>query len=337
MEIEPIKREKSTKKLVIMIFMVLLLIVIVGATSYAFFNYTKTGVNNTIETGTISFDFVNNNPNINIGNAFPIDSEDLDTTYESTFTITSHNTITEGIMYRVYAVYGEEVTGKTRLLDDVMSFQFIPATDGNGFTTTINNYSTAGSIQFVNGKALISAGLVKNTTDLTSKTYKIKMWIDSSKILISSTTKRANNAEGNPSLADTTSGNATANRYTRNDNTLVSTTLYPASNEHSGKIVYTTKEYKNSYYSIRIAVEAEEKGQNEDLVYFDANGGTVNQLYQNVTIGQAYGLLPSPQRTGYSFLGWKINEADANYITSSTTVSLTTDHVLKAIWQENNG
>ena len=257
MEYEPIKKSVKRKRLFIMIFTFVLLILALGTVTYAFYQYTRTGDNNTLKTGRVEFEFTDNNPSIIIGNAFPIDSEDIDVIYERSFTITAYTTLPEGLKYNVYAVYGDNETGKTRLLDDVMSLEFVPVTDGDGFTTTINNYDTAKPLSFVNGKALISTGLVKDTSNLTTKTYKVRMWIDSSKILISSTTKRANNVEGNPSVADTSNGCVTADRYIKNDNNLVSTTLYPADSEYAGKIVYTTNEFRNSFYSIKIAVEAE--------------------------------------------------------------------------------
>ena len=154
---------------------------------------------------------------------------------------------------------GDAVSGKTRLRDDAISVMFIPPTNANGFTNTVNNCSTSTSLTFTNGKALVASGLIKNTTNLISKTYTLKLWIDSSKISISSTTKRANNIEGNPSLADSTTGTTTATRYMRNNNSEASTiTLYPAKASQVGKIIYTTNEFSNSYYSFKIIIEANE-------------------------------------------------------------------------------
>lgn len=322
------------KKLIIGIVAIFLVIAAVISTTYAFFNFTRTGAPNVFETARINFEF-SDTSNINIGNAFPIDQSELDNNYESNFTITAHTTLSNGIKYRVYAIPGDVETGKTRLLDSVMSMEFDPADDGNGFTTLLNNYSTAKSPHFVNGKALISTGIVKNTQDLTTKSYKVKLWIDSNKIHVSSTVKRANNAEGNPSLADSTTGTVTANRDIKNDGNLVETTLYPAKDDYADKIIYTTSELNNSYYSIKIVVEATENTDDE-IVYFDANGGTVNMDTKVVKVGQTYGNLPIPQRTGYTFLGWKINDNDENYIISSIAVVQNVDHVLKAIWQKNS-
>lgn len=255
------KLEKKNNEIKVLIAITAFIILgTVLATSFAFFNYTRTGSNNSLGTGYIKFNFDDGSSEIIKGNAFPIEEDDVDNTVTKTFSLTGHTTYSEGMVYNIYAVYGDNVTGKTRLRDDVISFEFTPASDGSGFTNEINNASTPTSLTFTNGKALIASGIIKNTTELTTKTgYTVKLWIDSSKMNISSTTKRATNAEGNPSLADATSGTTTATRYMRNDTTEARTiTLYPAITSQQGKIIYTTNEFSNSFYSFKIVVEADE-------------------------------------------------------------------------------
>ena len=237
----------------------LLVIIACMLITYAFFNYTRTGPSNSVTTSQLLFEFAAGNQNIDIGNANPISYSDIGAINEITFTLKGSSNLTEGIKYTIYAVEGDTVTGKNRLSDSVISMVFEPATDADGYTTTLNNYSTPTSPNFTNGRIAISNGIVRNNDiDLAAKTYKIKLWIDSSKILVSSTTKRQNNAEGNPSVADTSEGNVTEGRYIENDNNLVNTTLYPADINYTGRIVYTTNEFANSYYSIKIVVEAQD-------------------------------------------------------------------------------
>lgn len=256
----------SNKKTFVMkpevrILLTVIFFIIVGVAltvSYAFFSYSKTGNNNIMGVGYINFNF-NEGSNLEKGDIIPIDAADVDNTITKTFDITSHTTYSKGIKYDVYLLYGDAVSGKTRLRDDVISVMFIPPTNANGFTNSVNNCSTATSLTFTNGKALVASGLIKNTSNLISKTYTLKLWIDSSKISISSTTKRTNNTEGNPSLAVSTSGTTTATRYMRNNSNESSTiTLYPAKASQVGKIIYTTNEFSNSYYSFKIIIEANE-------------------------------------------------------------------------------
>ena len=248
----------QSKEIKIIVYVLILIIVcVVVGSAFAFFNYTKSGSNNAIETGYVSFAFDDGNAEFSKGNNFPVETSDVDNTLSKNFSLTAHTTFSQGIAYNIYVVYGDSVSGKTRFRDDVMTFQFIPPANGNGFTTTVNNYSSPSSLTFTNGKALISSGTIQNTSASTTKNYTVKMWIDSSKMSISSTTKRANNAEGNPSLADSTTGNTTATRYMTNDTSVASTvTLYPAITSQQGKIIYTTNEFANSYYSFKIVVEA---------------------------------------------------------------------------------
>lgn len=250
-------KKNNELKILISVLVLIILVTILGST-YAFFNYTRTGSTNTVSTGHISFNF-NDGSDLTLGNAFPATSSDVNNVLSKTFTITAHTTLDAGIHYNVYVVYGDAVTGKTRFRDDIMTFQYVPPADGNGFTTLTNNYSSPASLTFVSGKALIASGLVRNTTASTTKTFTLNAWIDSDKMNISSTTKRATLAEGNPSLAVSTSGTTTATRYMTNDNTESSTvTLYPAITSQQGKIIYTTYEFANSYYSYKILIEAED-------------------------------------------------------------------------------
>ena len=317
--------DKSKK--IILVLLVVAILIITGASTYAFFQYTRIGGTNLISTSQVVFEFTDSAA-ISLGNVAPIEQEDIDNVLESNFTITAHNSLSDGVRYKVYAVYGDNEQNKTRLVDNVMSLEFTPAADANGFTNMINNYATAKSPVFVDGQALISTGIIKDTTASTVKSYNVKLWIDSSKILVSSTTKRANNNEGHPSLADTTGGEVTIDRYIKNDNNLISTTIFPAESVDANKIVYTTKEFSNSYYSIKIVVEAEEVKEDEYLVYFDTNGGTLSTETKMVTVGSTYGTLPEPHRDGYTFLGWNgknlLNLEVDESVPSNTTMVNTT-------------
>ena len=330
-----VEHGKNKEVFILIGILVFIILVAVLGSTYAFFNYTKAGTTNSVGTGYIYFDY-DEDTAVSVGNGFPITSDDVDKQLSQDFSITSHTTYAKGIKYRVYVVPGDAVSGKTSLRDDVISFEFTPPANGNGFTTQINNYSIPSSLTFTNGKALIATGLISGTTGLTTKDFNIKFWIDSNKISVSSTTKRATLAEGNPSLADATTGTTTAGRYMDNGSVLETVTLYPAKVSQQGKIIYTTKEFANSYYGVKLLIEAEENNDT-NIIYLDANGGSVNNTIYTVTPNEYYPNLPTPTRTGYSFLGWVDPlVSESTYITSSTTVTKTVDHVLEAIWQANS-
>lgn len=68
------------------------------------------------------------------------------------------------------------------------------------------------------------------------------------------------------------------------------------------------------------------------VVTFNANGGSVSQSTKTVTYGSTYGTLPTPTRTGYTFLGWYTSSSGGSQVTSSTTVSTASNHTLYAHW-----
>lgn len=248
------------------VFSTLLMATLVSAT-FAFFNYTRTGGSNTLSTGLIDFSFTDDTL-MDLSNEFPQDVDmtnqeevSMKSTHTGSLNISGHNTLTDGVRYSIYVVHGDDISGKQRLADSSIKFQLTPnfTSGSNGFTVLSNDYATPTNLVFDNeGKALISTGLVKDTTQLTTVSYNFYMWIDSGTTHISSTTKRATLAEGNPSLADTTSGTTTAGRYMKNDGVLTTETLYPARSSEAGKIIYTTDEFSNGYYNIKFMVVAEE-------------------------------------------------------------------------------
>ena len=67
-------------------------------------------------------------------------------------------------------------------------------------------------------------------------------------------------------------------------------------------------------------------------VTFDPNGGSVSPTKKTVTYGKAYGTLPTPTRTGYTFTGWYTLKSGAK-ITSSSVCHATQSVVLTARWK----
>jgi len=68
-------------------------------------------------------------------------------------------------------------------------------------------------------------------------------------------------------------------------------------------------------------------------VTFDAQGGTVSPETKSVAIGSAYGVLPEPIRTGYTFGGWWTGvNGGGTQVSGTTLVTATADHLLYAKW-----
>lgn len=62
---------------------------------------------------------------------------------------------------------------------------------------------------------------------------------------------------------------------------------------------------------------------------FDPNGGTCDTASKNIKLGDNYGTLPTPTRTGYVFSGWFVGSSEVSSSTQYKTVGNTT---LTASW-----
>ena len=92
----------------------------------------------------------------------------------------------------------------------------------------------------------------------------------------------------------------------------------------SGELKTISEEEFNSYLT-------------SSLVNFDANGGTIeeSEISKSVYYGQAYGDLPVPTRTGYTFAGWFTDKTEGTRITAETIVSALVNQTLYARWTVN--
>jgi len=70
-------------------------------------------------------------------------------------------------------------------------------------------------------------------------------------------------------------------------------------------------------------------------VYFDANSGEVDTASKGVLVGMPYGTLPTPAKTGYTFLGWFTAAEGGDLITAESIVAIEADQTLYAHWQVN--
>lgn len=66
---------------------------------------------------------------------------------------------------------------------------------------------------------------------------------------------------------------------------------------------------------------------------FDANGGEVATKTKTIVVGNAYGALPVPRRTGYKFIGWYTEALYGSKVTEGMTVSNAENHSLYAMWK----
>ena len=68
---------------------------------------------------------------------------------------------------------------------------------------------------------------------------------------------------------------------------------------------------------------------------FNANGGTVSEGSRRVTYGAAYGTLPTPSRSGYTFNGWFTAASGGSQVSSGTKMGAS-NVTIYAQWKANN-
>ena len=73
-------------------------------------------------------------------------------------------------------------------------------------------------------------------------------------------------------------------------------------------------------------------------VEFDGNGGTVSQENKTIKPDQAYGALPSANKTGYTFDGWftEKEEGKGIRVSEDTPMNVSNEHALYAHWTPSN-
>ena len=77
------------------------------------------------------------------------------------------------------------------------------------------------------------------------------------------------------------------------------------------------------------------KGKQPITVTYDANGGTVNPSSKSTYLSDAYGTLPTPTRTGYTFVGWYSAKSEGVEVTANTSITTPSNHTIYAIWKAN--
>ena len=177
------------------------LVLMLFTTTYAFFNYTRTGVSNVIKVGRIYFN--SEQTSINLTNVFPIDSEDVDTDTNNvgvaTIHITGDTTYSGGIEYLVSAVDVNNTIGtgnnqKTLPISINVSYN---ANDNKTIGTKDNDYflNRGGSESIYN---TISKNIIKDDDKIAvgyiakgqtgiDGILTIKAFLDKNKIAISDT------------------------------------------------------------------------------------------------------------------------------------------------------
>ena len=304
--------EKSKKKqLIVSIVAIVLLIVATVGVTYAFFNYTRTGLANTVSTGRIYFNS-SQDGRINLTNIFPIDPTETGVMNDATkvgtvaITVTGDTTYDKGVEYLISAtnVTNTVGTGANQKTIPISISATASGTLGTEDEDYFDNRDTATShIYKVLAKDTISnndqlmVGYIANNTTGINGTITIKAYIDKNKIAIS----------------DTFDG-------TESDNMGTTTSWI------DGRTVFTTTEWNSlqgTGISFQVRVEA-----NEGTWVIDRNRNDMKYFYSTFTNEQKSSI------TEINFI--KASEEEIN--THANLIDLTAENgsgVVKG-WIENN-
>ena len=193
----------KTKKQMFIVIGISALVFMLFTTTYAFFNYTRTGAENLIQTGRISFSS-NQGPSINLTNIFPVDVSNgipnNDPNVGSvTINITGDTEYTGGIEYLVTAVNVQNTVGTKQL--PISIDVSVGSNTGNNPITTLGTvsedyftlrgddtsyYKVLASDVIENNEQLV-VGYIAPGQDGVDGNIMIKAYIDADKIAISDT------------------------------------------------------------------------------------------------------------------------------------------------------
>ena len=195
---------KSKKQSLIVIGVFTLVLALV-TTTYAFFNYTRTGTANTIRTGRISFNTSQSNT-LNLTNVFPMSETDAGNANLDAVSVRiwGDTTYADGEEYEISIVdvnntIGSGASAKTIPINYIASYTATPVQSGdpNVIGESSNSYFTArgqsspvyqlsATGEATNGKQVLVGFIPSGATGIDG-TLTIKAYLDSSKIAISDT------------------------------------------------------------------------------------------------------------------------------------------------------
>ena len=171
----------SSKQVLLSVIGVAILVVAVVGVSFAFFNYSRTGLTeNTFEVGYITFNA--SGTAAVLDNAFPVDATEIANVTESTddiavmtVNISGETTYKDGIEFTVTAIPDADNTIPS----------YVTTTVGTTNLTAVTDLTAADKLN-TTGETVLASGTIPADTEVNG-TITIKMYVDKSKVLITDT------------------------------------------------------------------------------------------------------------------------------------------------------
>ena len=181
------------KSLIVTLLLVVGLFSITIGVTFAFFNYTRTGGENTLNVGRIAFNSTEDNL-ISLSNIFPANRNNLNSTNSDTVTIniTGDTTYTGGIEYKVTiedvnnTINGKEIPISFNITASNLGTKSNDYWNTRGSTTNVYNLVETGEVE--DGK-YIFVGYIKPDQNGVNGSIDITAYIDTDKVAISDTKK----------------------------------------------------------------------------------------------------------------------------------------------------
>ena len=297
----------KSKKQMYLIIASFLLVILLGTTTYAFFNYTRTGTANVIRTGRIAFNSTQGTA-ITLTDLFPIDvSQGIpdDNTKVGTLTVnvTGDTEYTGGIEYLVTAVNVQNTVGSKNLpisidVSVASNTENSPATtlgtaDDDYFTdrgSTTSYYKVLATDVIENDEQLVVGYIAPEQTGVDGNII-IKAYIDAERIAIS----------------DTYYGNATVTPTPTASNDMYGTTTEWV----DGRVVLTTTEWNSlqtNGISFQIKVEAQEDTWVEDpnTLFYAVKAMSIGTM----NAGTDFGVIASNDTTNHPYGVYQLIESN---------------------------
>ena len=168
---------KNNKKTILITSIILGVLILTISLTYAVFSMSKTGQNSSLVVGDVYMHYANGNKSINLANVMPSETYDATSFFE--FTIDGKNTTTnKDIWYEIILKHGDEVSGKTKIKDNLLKFTLTETK--NGTTTTVFDGRSYGDLT---NKRIWVNTISKNTTSEVSITYRLYMWISNNTVI----------------------------------------------------------------------------------------------------------------------------------------------------------
>lgn len=111
-----------------------------------------------------------------------------------------------------------------------------------------------------------------------------------------------------------------------------SSTIFDA--EYSEQYAIVCKSSSSSFYDITIEALYREDAPIVKTVTLEPNGGTVSPNTIQCTVGETYGVIPIPTRSGWRFTGWYSAQTGGDQIEGGTPFTDNSPTTLWAHWEE---